>query len=779
MKYYILLILSIVQLCAFAQKNSLSGYIKDSESGEELIGANIFVKELSVGTVTNPYGFYSLTVNKGTYRVKFSYMGYYTKDTVINLTSNQSINIYLQSTDLKLGEIAVIGEAADKNIRAVEMSTTKLQMKTIKNIPMILGEVDVIKTIQMLPGVSNAGEGTTGFYVRGGSVDQNLILLDEAPVYNAAHAGGIFSVFNGDVVKEVQLYKGGISSQYGGRLSSVLDIRTKDGNMREFAGSGGIGLLSSRLAIEGPIVKDRSSFVISGRRTYADLFFPLAKDTLIHDVVLYFHDMNAKLNWIVNDRNRIFVSSYLGRDVIRPSADFQMTYGNITNTVRWNHLFSERIFSNFSFVFSNFDYNLGVPEGEMAFNWKSNIIDYTLKADFNFMINPKVNIKAGVQSTFHTFKPGKVETAEGSLFNFPDMNNNHALEHAVYGEVEHTISQNLTMNYGLRFSAFQNIGEGILYRYNSEYVMIDSTSYPFGKIYNTYTNFEPRWSMRYVIDDHSSIKAGYNRMAQYIHLATNTASPTPMDIWFASSPNIKPQLADQIAVGYFRNFFDNIIETSVEVYYKKMYNTIDFKDHAMLLLNEHLEAEMRIGSSYAYGIELLVRKESGKISGWISYTLAKTKRLIPEINNGNEFSAPYDKPHDLAIVLSYDVTDRINFSGNWVYNSPQPRTMPTGRFEYNGMVVPVYSERNTIRLFPYHRLDLSLTIKGRGISKRPDATGVLKKFQSSWNFSVYNVYARKNPYSINFRQVEGTNQTRAEILYLFKALPSITYNFSF
>lgn len=779
MRTLIILLYLCIAVSVHAQKSTISGHIKDAGSGEELIGANVFVKDIKAGTITNIYGFYSITLNKGKYNIEFSYMGYHPVDTVIDLNKSKSIDIYLKSNDTEIGEVKIIGEAADKNIRDVQMSATKLQMKTIKNVPMILGEVDVIKTIQLLPGVTNAGEGTTGFYVRGGGVDQNLILLDEAPVYNAAHAGGIFSVFNGDVVKDVQLYKGGISSEYGGRLSSVLDIRTNDGNMREFSGSGGIGALSSRLALEGPIVKNESSFVLAGRRTYVDLFFPLARDTAIHDVVFYFHDINAKANWIVNKKNRLFLSSYIGRDVIRPSDDFQMSYGNITNTLRWNHLFSERIFSNFSFIFSNFDYNLGVPEGDFSFNWKSNIIDFTIKNDYNFFISPHLTFKTGWQSTFHKFKPGTVKTPDNSMFSFPDLKDNHALEHAVYAQFDHEISSELSIHYGIRLSAFQNIGSGVLYEYSAEYVATDSTIYNSGDIYNTFVSPEPRLSLRYVINDKSSLKTGYNRMAQYIHLATNTASPTPLDIWFPSSPNIKPQYADQIAAGYFRNFLSNRIETSVELYYKKMRNTIDFKDHAMLLLNEHLEGEMRIGSAYSYGLELLIRKETGKLTGWISYTLSETKRHIPEINNGQEFSAPYDKPHDFAIVASYNLTDRINFSGNWIYTSPPPRTMPTGRFEYDGMIVPVYSERNTVRLFPYHRLDLSVTIRGKGKSKRPDANGIFRDFRSSWNFSVYNVYARKNPYSINFKQDEGTNTTRAEILYLFKALPSVTYNFSF
>ncbi len=782
MKTLLTIYLFFIATGIFANDFTIKGYVRDAATGEELIGAVIYIKEIKSGTVTNIYGFYSVTLPQGKYSMSISFLGYKQELKEIDLRKNQTLNINLTSFEHSIDEVKISAKRKDENVVSLEMSINKLQMKTIKTLPMLMGEVDVLKAIQLLPGVQNGGEGTTGFYVRGGGVDQNLILLDDAPVYNASHVGGVFSVFNGDVLKDVTLYKGGIPSEYGGRLSSVLDIRMKEGNMKRFSSSGGIGILSSRLNIEGPLIKDKCSFILSGRRSYVDLFFPFMKDTAMHGAKVFFHDFNTKINYIVNDKNRIFISGYFGRDVISPSKEFKMSYGNTTATVRWNHLFSDKLFSNFIFIGSNFDYNLGVPEGAQAFNWKANIIDFSFKNNYTYYLNTDNTIKAGVSTTLHKFKPGQVESIGDSFFNFPNLPDNHALEHGVFLSNQQKINHSLSVEYGLRFSAFQNIGKSVYYKYNSEHIMVDSTIYKTGEIYNTYTNLEPRLNIRYQINSKSSIKASYNRMTQYIHLATNSTAATPLDVWFPSSPNIPPQKADQFVIGYFRNFYDNRFELSVESYYKKMHNAIDFKDHANLILEQHIEGEMRIGDAESYGLELLLKKETGKLTGWVSYTLSKTTREIPEINDGKPYAAPYDKTHDFAFVASYDIGKRVNIAGNWIYTTASPITVPTGRFEYNGMIAPVYSDRNTVRLFDYHRLDLSVTIYSKSADKkRPKRNGKPRKnFKSNWNFSVYNVYVRKNPYSITFKQVDGEGyETEAEMLYLFKALPSVTYNFSF
>lgn len=770
-------VLCISSLPIEAQNLTISGRIRDAQTGEELIGANVFVKEANTGTITNLYGFYSLTLPKGVYHLRISFIGYTETVEEVKLeTENQVLDVGLNPSDQAIEEITVTGEKVDRNVKHVEMSTVKLQVKELKKIPALMGEVDVLRSIQLLPGVQNGGENSTGFFVRGGNIDQNLVLLDGAPVYNAAHAGGVFSVFNSDAIKDVKLYKGGIPAEYGGRLSSVLDIRMKEGNSKEFAVSGGIGVLSSRLTVEGPIIKDKCSFIVTGRRTYADLFLPLSSDTLVKEAKALFHDFNAKVNYRFNNKNRLFISGYFGRDIMRPNKDFKMSYGNITTTIRWNHLFSDKMFANYTFIYSNFDYGLGVPEGPMAFDWISNIIDFQLRNDYNWYINPKHTLTFGLQAIHHTFKPGIAKSIGDSFFNMPTLPDNHALEYAAHINNEHKISERLFMRYGLRYSVFQNIGTGTIFYFDEIYQPVDSSVYASGDVYNTYDNLEPRLSMRFTINKKSSLKASYNRTAQYIHLAINSTAGTPMDIWFPSSPNVKPQKADQVALGYFRNFRQNTVEASIEGYYKKMYNTIDFKDHAELLLNKYFEGELRFGESYSYGLELLVKKQMGELTGWISYTLSRTMRDIPEIDD-EPFFAPYDKTHDIAIVAAYDYK-QWNFAMNWIYTTAPPRTMPTGRFEYGGMFAPVYSERNTERVFDYHRLDLSATYYFK--KKRSVKRKIFENYESSINFSVYNAYGRKNPFMIMFNQSEENPKvTEAEIVYLFRFLPSVTYNFSF
>lgn len=755
------------------EKFTISGYVLDAESGEELIGSSILIKELGTGAVTNLYGFYSLTLPAGNYTLVYSYIGFQPMTKTVTLQGDQTITVEMATNAHAIQEVVITGEKEDANVQSVEMSVVKMNMETIKKIPALMGEVDVIKAIQLMPGVSTIGEGTSGFYVRGGGVDQNMILLDEAPVYNASHLLGFFSVFNADAIRDVQLYKGGIPAEYGGRLSSVLDIRMKNGNNKKTSLTGGIGTISSRLTAEGPLVKNKGSFLVSGRRTYADLFLKLSKDKERRQTQLFFYDLNTKANYKINDKNRLFLSGYFGRDTFKAGSDFKISWGNATGTVRWNHLFSDRLFSNFTFIYSDFDYSLGAPEGTEAFEWKSKIRDYGAKLDFNYYLTPNVTLKYGAASTYHRFSPG---TAKGlgdeTIFTELKQDDYNALEHALYISNEHTITPRLTATYGLRYTIFQNVGSGTIYNFDDNYDKIDSTVYKKGDFFNTYHGPEPRLGMRYTLNEFSSLKASYNRTRQYLHLASNSTSSSPLDVWIPSTPNVEPQLADQVAMGYFRNFKQNMFEASAEVYYKDMQNVVDFKDHAQLLLNPRLEGELRAGKAWAYGLELLVRKNKGDFSGWISYTLSRAERKINGINENRTYFAKYDKTHDLAVVASYKVNERWNVGANWVYSTGSAVTMPTGRFEYGGIIAPVYSDRNGSRLPAYHRLDLAVTLQGKNNPSR--------KWQGEWVFSVYNAYFRKNVFAINFRQEEDDpNKTYAEKLYLFPIIPAVTYNFKF
>ncbi|MCB0610711.1 MAG: TonB-dependent receptor, partial [Lewinella sp.] len=641
-------------------------------------------------------------------------------------------------------------------------------------IPVVFGEVDLIKAIQLLPGVQTVGEGQSGFFVRGGGSDQNILLLDEAPVYNASHLLGFFSVFNADAIKDVQLYKGGIPASYGGRLSSVLDIRMKDGNNKQFSGSGGIGTISSRLTLEAPIVKDKGSFIVSGRRTYVDAFLPLFanNDSTLKDSKLYFYDLNLKANYQLSEKDRLFLSGYFGRDVFGAS-NARVEWGNGTGTLRWNHIFSNKLFSNLTFIYSDFDYAISQEDNVEGFKWDSKIRDLSAKFDFNYFLNPKNSIKFGYQGIRHSFSPGYARgTGSETIYNSLKLPETTSLEHGVYIENEQEISPSLSASYGIRASLFQNLGKATVYHYNENYQVTDSTTYGAGKVYNSYFNLEPRVGLRLKIDDDKSVKASYNRMVQYMQLASNSQSSSPLDIWFPSSPNVKPQIADQVALGYFQNFRNNTYETSIEVYYKKTRNAVDFKDYAELLLNEYLEGELRFGEARAYGAEFLIRKNKGKLTGWIGYTLSKSERRIKEINKGNWYNTDYDKTHDVAVVMTYELNKRSSFSLNWVYGTGAPTTFPTGRLYYNGEVIPVYSDRNAYRMPDYHRMDVSYILKNR---EKPG-----RKLFWDLNFSIYNVYNRHNPYTITFKEdSEKPGETYAEKTYLFPILPSVTWNFHF
>ena len=772
-----LLIIFLVSLSVNAQKKyTISGYVTDN-LGEELIGASIILSGEYRGTITNTYGFYSITLPEGNYKLEISYLGYLTQLIDVKLNEDRQLNVSLIESTEEIESVEIVAEGRDVNVREVEMSTNTLQIKTIQQLPQLLGETDIIKTIQLLPGVLQSSEASGGFHVRGGGVDQNLILLDNAHVYNASHAVGFLSVFNADAIKDLKLYKGGIPAEFGGRLSSILDIHMKEGNKQEYHGAGGLGTITSRITVEGPIYKGKASFIVSGRRTYADLFLPFARDTLAKKSELFFYDLNAKFNWSINEKNRVFISGYFGRDVLKLADLISMDYGNSTFTGRWNHVFNNRIFLNSTTIYSTYKYDMGLTEGVTEFNWLTYIHDLNQQLDFTFYLNPENTIKFGGQFIKHNFSPGMIDGQLDDTTKFDyHIPNTHSYEYGFYLSNEQEINSWLTLQYGIRYSLFQNVGKGQQMVFDhtdpQEYVVTDTLHYDKGYIYNTFDRgIEPRLAVRVAINSVSSVKASYNRMYQYIHLASNSTASLPLDFWFPSSPNIKPQQADQVALGYFRNFKHNMFETSVEVFYKWNKNAIDFRDHAQLLLNDAYEGELRIGKGWAYGAEFLIRKQEGKLTGWISYTYARTFKQIPEINEGKKYQAAYDKPHDFAIVAAYDFNNRLSISGNWIFTSAPPRTMPTSRFEFAGTIAPVYSDRNTIRLYPYHRLDLAVNYRLNRTERH---------YNHFINFSVYNVYMRKNPIQISFRQDDDNPiVTKAYILYLYRLVPSLTYNFKF
>ncbi len=763
---------------SLAQKYSISGYIKDAENGEALLGATIYVQEIMGGTTSNLYGYYAITLPPGVYNLTFSFIGYRDIEMEVDLMNHIKMDIELERKREILQPIVVTDQSSNANVTSSEMSVIKLDIKTIERVPALMGEVDIIKTLQLLPGVQASGEGASGFSVRGGSKDQNLILIDEAIVYNASHLMGFFSVFNNDAIKEVKLYKGDIPAMYGGRLSSLLDIRQKDGNMKTFTGKGGIGTIASRFTFEGPIIKDNASFIVAGRRSYADLFLKLSPREELRNNILYFYDLNTKINLIAGENDRLFASAYLGRDIVSLKGDentppFKMGWGNKTFTLRWNHLFGPNLFSNFSLIYSNYDYALGIEDDIQGFEWVSDLEDFAVKADFGYYYNSNIILRFGVQSIYHTFLPGFARgKGQETIFKELKVPGSKAIESGAYISSEHKISTLFSIDYGIRFSLFQNIGPGTIYNFDKNFNALDSTRYKEGVLFNTYSGWEPRISFKLMIDEYSSIKGSYNRTMQFIHLASNSTIGTPLDIWLPSSPNIAPQTSDQVAVGYFRNLFENRLETSVELYYKMMENQIDFKDHANLMLNPKIEGEIRVAEATSFGIELLIRKQLGKFTGWIGYTLSKTERRSPWINNGKVYYSPFDRTHDLSVVANYQLNDQWSFGATWVFATGAPVTFPTGRFEYEGMLVPVYSDRNSYRMPDYHRLDIAVTRDGK---KSED-----KKWNSSWTFSVYNLYNRHNAFSIYFVENENDpNILEAEMIYLFPIIPAITYNFNF
>lgn len=773
-------------------KFTISGYIRDAENGESIIGATVYVPEVSKGAITNIYGFYSLSLPAGVYTVQYSYIGHQTSSMTVAFDRDQTIDLELSVKALEMDELVVTSSKMDEHVTEIKMSTEKLDIKQISSIPALFGEVDVVRSVQLLPGVQSAGEGTTGVLVRGGSADQTLIQMDEATVFNPSHFLGFFSVFNPDAIKDLEIYKGGIPAKYGGRLSSILDVRMKEGNKKRFGASGGIGLISSRMTVEAPIVKDKSSFIISGRRTYADLFAKLAKDTSVRKNKLFFYDLNAKVNYTINDKNRVFVSGYFGRDVFDFNDEFRLEWGNKTATVRWNHLFSNRLFLNTTLLYSNFDYLIGIEDAAESFKWTSGLEETSAKFDFTFFANPSNQLDFGYHSTNHKFSPAKIAPSKKSLIGAFEIDNQYALEHALYVGNKQKINDKLSVEYGLRYSLFQNYGAANIYNYENERdrkveEITDTIRYSSRELINTHGGLEPRLSARYLLNNTSSIKASYNRTRQYMQIASNSTAGLPIDRWIPSDSYIDPQIADQVAVGYFRNFDNNKFEVSVEGYYKKMQNQIDFKDGAELLLTENIEAEVLAGKAWSYGLEFLIRKNIGRTTGWIGYTISKTRRQVDGINGGKAYSPRYDRTHDISVVVSHELNEWITLAGNWVYTTGSAVSRPKGKYDFQGKSVAYYDplDRNGSRMPNYHRMDLSLTIQSKKNKTR--------RFQSSWNFSIYNAYMKKNPWSIEYKDVINGNpnidnadnvvvQTREfkpVSTILFKIVPSVTYNFKF
>lgn len=763
-----------------AKAYTVSGVVKDKANGEVLIGATIYIRSLGKGTVTNEYGFYSLTVPEGNYSITFSYIGYKNIVKEVNLQANLKLSVELPLNSDELKEVVITDKAVNENVTKTEMSVEKLDIKQIKSMPAFLGEVDVIKSITMLPGVTTVGEGTTGFNVRGGGVDQNLVLLDESIVYNSSHLFGFFSIYNPNSVKDVQLYKGAAPAKYGGRLSSVLDIRQKEGNMKQFSGSGGIGLVSSRLTLEVPVVKDKSSLLIAGRRSYADLFLKLSPSKDLRENQAFFYDLNTKFNYTINENNRIYVSGYFGRDVFKFGNNFKFSWGNTAATIRWNHLFNSKLFSNISATFSDYNYSLGVPAGAGAFDWNAGIKNYQFKNDLTWFVSPNYTVDFGVSGILYQFNPGKVKVKNSS--DVITITPEKAVETAAYIGNEYKLGDQLTLTYGLRYSMFLTLGERAVKTYRDDLpkstaTIVSRRKYGNNELINTYQGIEPRFGLRWKINDRNSIKASYARNRQYIHLISNTTAPLPIDIWKASDTHVKPLISDQVAFGHFHNFADNKFELSTEVYYKRMQNLVDYKNGADLLLNEDLETELLSGEGRAYGVELMLKKPTGKLNGWISYTLARTERLVngkfseERINNGEYYPADYDKTHNLTLVTTYQVNKRLSFSANFIYSTGRPFTLPDAKYLYDGQTIIDYSGRNQNRIPDTHRLDLSLTLKGKG---RPG-----RRWKGEWVFSIYNVYARRNAFSIYFAGDGQANNTARRLSILGTMVPSVTYNFTF
>ena len=786
-------LLFFLLLCCFSltaqEKFTLSGTISDSNSNETLIGVNLFIPELKTGITTNEYGFYSITIPKGSYTILISYMGYNSLEEKILLEKNTKTNFKLFTSENTLKEVIVTDTKTKTDIRKPEMSVNKLSISAIKRMPVVLGEVDVLKSILLLPGVTNAGEGASGFNVRGGGADQNLILLDEATIFNSSHVFGFFSVFNPDAIKDLKLYKGGIPARFGGRAASVLDIYQKDGNSKKFSTNGGIGLISSRLLLEGPLVKDKGSFLIGGRSSYAHLFLKLSEDQ--KDNAAYFYDLNTKLSYKINPNNNLFLSGYFGRDVFSLANSFTNIYGNSTLNLRWNHLFSNKLFSNLSLIYS--DYYYGLDLDFVGFKWDSGIKNYNIKYDLKNYISDRFKLNYGLNAIYYDFNPGIIKPSDSnSGINFSQLDKKYAFEPAIYINADQELSSEISISYGLRYSLFYRLGQSDLnvYANNNPVVFnpelqiyekatpIGKTAFDKNEVMKSYNYLEPRFSAAYQLNDKQSIKASYNRMVQYLQLVSNTSSPTPLDVWTPSDSFIKPQIADQVALGYFTNFKNDLYSLEVETYYKKVQNRIDYIDGADLIANNALEQVILNGQMRSYGLEVMLKKNEGRLNGWISYTLSRSEQQTPGrtnletgINNGQWYKSAYDKLHNLAVTSSYLLNEKWSFGANFALQSGQPVTYPNGQYQYLGITIPSYGLRNENRLPTYHHLDISATLTPRKNSNR--------NWKGEWVFSIYNLYNRKNAAAINFRQNSDTGNNEAVKTSIFGMVPAVSYNFKF
>ena len=784
MKKIFLLVIFLFSLNINSQNNfTLSGYVLDSQNNELVIGASVIIDELNIGTITNSYGFFSITVKEGDYSVKTQNLGYKDDLQIISLNKNIILNIYLTEEVESLDEVIVMENTEDIDIELPVLSLNIISGKTIRQTPVVFGESDILKTIQLLPGVSSAGEGASGFNVRGGAADQNLILFDEAIIYNSSHLFGLFSVFNSDAIKEVKLYKGGIPSSYGGRLSSVLDVYQKDGNNQNFSMNGGIGAISSRLLVEGPIQKNQSSFLVASRGTYAHLFLKL---TDIENIA-YFYDLNTKSNFVIDNKNRIFLSGYFGRDLFKLDGTFMNTYGNSTLNLRWNHLINEKTFSNTSLIFS--DYYYGLQLDFVGFDWKSGIKNLNFKFDLKNYYSNIFQFNYGLNVIYYDFNPGTIgPLTPDSGFNFSRLNKKYAFENSTYFDVIHKINSQLSMRYGIRLNQFLRLRQNGLQQYaNDDPLYYDNDLKIYdpatplagnfdnnSSVFKTYNNIEPRINISYSFNN-QSIKASYNRLNQYLHLISNTSSPTPLDIWVPSGPYIKPQKLDQYALGYYKRIKNIKIET--EIFFKKIKNRLDYIDGADLVANDNIETVILPGKSRAYGFEILLKKSEGRHKFMVAYTLSKSEQKTPGrnsledgINFSNWYNTPYDKPHDFSINSEYILSKKLKIVGNFIYQTGQPTNYPNSQYTYMNLNVPNYGKRNSQRLPNYHRLDINLTLT-------PEKKN--KKIESSWVFGIYNLYDRDNASSIIFRRNNETLKNEAVQISIFGIVPSVTYNFKF
>ena len=785
----LLVLFILFTVALFAQENyTISGIVKEAENGETTFGASVYLKGTTIGAVSNEYGFYSITAPKGNYTLVVSYIGFADVTQEITLDQNFKIDFEIKEDTTQLDEIVISSEEPERvSLRSPQMSVTKVKVATIKKMPVVLGEVDIVKAIQILPGVTNTGEASGGFNVRGGAVDQNLVLLDEAIIYNTSHLLGFFSVFNADAIKDVKLYKGAIPARFGGRVSSVLDVRQKDGNANKFMLTGGIGAISSRLAAEGPLFKDKGSFLIAGRGSYAHLFMKAADE----ENSANFYDLNLKTHYKINDNNKLYISGYFGRDNFNFEGGFKSGYGNLSGNLRWNHIFNDKLFSNASLIYSKYDYDLDLDAFE--FDWVSSIKNYNIKYDLKYYASDKVKLDFGVNAIYYDFDPGAIKpTSESSPINALQLDKKKAFETGLYINAEHKLTDRLTAQYGLRYSSFSRLGGQSLVNYENNQPVVynknlgiyqsgtaaGETDYSKGDEIETFSNLEPRLGLSYQLNESSSVKAGYSRTAQYIHLLSNTSAVTPLDVWTPSGKFIKPQLSDQFALGYFRNFKDKTYSFEAEVYYKTVDNRIDYIDGSDLIGNNTIETEILNGESRGYGLELLLRKSKGRFTGLFGYTISKSEQRTlggnaggPGINNGNWYNTAQDRTHDFSLTGSYKLNEKWTFGSNLVFQTGRPVTYPNGQYEYEGVSIANYSDRNSNRLSSYHRLDLSATYVP---NRKPN-----NRWKGEWVFGIYNVYNQKNAASVSFGQNRETGANEATRTSIFGIVPSVSYNFKF